>query len=449
MSKTIPSFNHYRDSQDTDCLNNQYYNDEKNFAKLPPELQRLHLEETIKEYGAELLEGDALVAAKNLGFYTPASSSDTDNSWLNTAANVISAIPKGLIVVLAASEALKAVGAFPTEYNPNHPSAEPAENPEPILHRSARNVNDMEFIQRHIDLDNQNCIATMRKIFTKVDVPYGIVYEIRAKCFKEPCQNQQFSSDQAEYLTEGYPIYWMAIHGAGPESIDIKYSADGPPNIDPTGEVIHFNCSEPAYPHVQRGNSLRDEGKYMEARAEYNEAFAKRSNYKLAQEGIAKLEELEKITTEVSSTSLIDEISTPTTNSTITEKGATPAEPNSTQYNGDSIPTASPHKQSAEGQGWGEYLKDKVGGIVGAGVGVIGTAALLCAAYKVKQYCNKFKGVFVIENEDTGNPDVYISLAPNNAANVWKLVEDNTDAGEQTDSIQVQTLGTDVYSETY
>ncbi|WP_425363021.1 hypothetical protein [Candidatus Tisiphia endosymbiont of Hybos culiciformis] len=200
MSKTIPSFNHYRDSQDTDCLNNQYYNDEKNFAKLPPELQRLHLEETIKEYGAELLEGDALVAAKNLGFYTPASSSDTDNSWLNTAANVISAIPKGLIVVLAASEALKAVGAFPTEYNPNHPSAEPAENPEPILHRSARAAGIP--VRELADLPNQNCVAVAVKSWEYtasrdwISANQRQNTEVYARCFNEVCKDQQVPSTE-------------------------------------------------------------------------------------------------------------------------------------------------------------------------------------------------------------------------------------------------------------
>ncbi|WP_425363020.1 hypothetical protein [Candidatus Tisiphia endosymbiont of Hybos culiciformis] len=225
-----------------------------------------------------------------------------------------------------------------------------------------------------------------------------------------------------------------AIHITADQQVDIKYQIGGSNSM----ETVSFTCPSDAYAHVQNARTLASNGNLTEAMKEIKLAFEIRPNYRLAleaQDDISKLL--------ASSTSLIDEISTPTTNSTITEKGATPAEPNSTQYNGDSIPTASPHKQSAEGQGWGEYLKDKVGGIVGAGVGVIGTAALLCAAYKVKQYCNKLKGVFVIENADTGNPDVYISLVPNNAANVLKLVEDNTDAGEQTDSIQVQMLGID------
>ncbi|UCM85676.1 MAG: hypothetical protein LF885_07000 [Rickettsia endosymbiont of Culicoides impunctatus] len=60
------------------------------------------------------------------------------SSLLDMVAKVISSIPKGLVLGLMASEALKSVGAFPTEYNPNHQSAEPIESSYVVHHRSAR-----------------------------------------------------------------------------------------------------------------------------------------------------------------------------------------------------------------------------------------------------------------------------------------------------------------------
>lgn len=77
-------------------------------------------------------------AAIELGVITASSPSSNTGSWLTTVADVLATIPKGVVLTLAASEVLKAVGALPTGYNPNHPSAEPANNSDAVHHRSAR-----------------------------------------------------------------------------------------------------------------------------------------------------------------------------------------------------------------------------------------------------------------------------------------------------------------------
>jgi hypothetical protein len=158
-------------------------------------------------------------AAIELGVITAPSPSSNTGSWLTTTADVLTTIPKGVVLALAASEVLKAVGAFPTGYNPNHLSAEPADNPDVVHHRSVRAMQN-EKITSYVTLENENCVGILLKTVPAIK-PYQ---ELRAKCFNERCNNQQFDGYQADYLLEKDQIYTASASTLNPQEAKIEYS---------------------------------------------------------------------------------------------------------------------------------------------------------------------------------------------------------------------------------
>ncbi|OZG31436.1 hypothetical protein [Rickettsia endosymbiont of Culicoides newsteadi] len=189
MSKTI-LIDYYRDSEDPECLNSQYYDDDKNFANLSTTLQFLHLAETMAEYGKEALEGKQLEAAKNFGFVTDHSNPDNsnpDNSWVTTVANAFSSIPKEHIffaTLLATSHAAHAYRhvTFNTPDNSNADNFD-TENSNVVHHRSARAI---ETNAKYATLKNGNCFLTKISHIYYHGYPWDTFL---TKCVGEPCDH--------------------------------------------------------------------------------------------------------------------------------------------------------------------------------------------------------------------------------------------------------------------
>ncbi|WP_341759409.1 hypothetical protein [Candidatus Tisiphia endosymbiont of Ptychoptera albimana] len=238
--------------------------------------------------------------------------SPQSGSWLDMVANAFSSIPKGLVLGLMASEALKSVGAFPTEYNPNHQSAESPENSDVVHHRIARGVQQDE-VRGDVNLENQNCVRVMTKTYTNAN--YDRVTELRAKCFNEPCNNQWFASYDTDYFLETKSqFYWVALYQNAPETADIKFSTMGTAKVDPYGKTITYSCKTPAYSLVQDAKDLVAKGNLSAALEKYQAALDLRDGYSLALEGKAKvLAELAKTTTAEPSSSTSNEASSTTT----------------------------------------------------------------------------------------------------------------------------------------
>ncbi|MCC8399412.1 MAG: hypothetical protein LN563_02390 [Rickettsia endosymbiont of Platyusa sonomae] len=425
MSKTI-LIDYYRDSKDTECLNSQYYDDDKNFANLPTTLQFLHVAETIAEYGKEALEGKQLEVAKKIGFVTDHSNPDNsnpDNSLFTTVANAFSSIPKEYIfflTLLATSHAAHAYRhvTFNTPDNSNADNFD-IESSDVVHHRSARALPG-ETIEQYTNLENQNCVAVLTKQYYHKTIQKSI-REIHAKCFNEPCNNQQFNAYDADYLTEVYNIYWLALHPTSPEAVDVKFSIIGTDKVDPYGKTITYSCKTEAYSLVQEGDRLFAEGKYSEAGEQYNNALKLRGDYSLAVDGNAKvLAELAKTTTAGPTSSTSNEAS-----STATSTEASTVAKNTTQAES-STPTA-PQDQttpSAEEQGW---LWNKVGApIVETAAGVFTIAAIAYVLHKLKQCYNKTKEVLDIKLADCNGHGLLESdqFIPSNDNGDAKVIQD-------------------------
>ncbi|WP_341749033.1 hypothetical protein [Candidatus Tisiphia endosymbiont of Sialis lutaria] len=367
MSKTVP-IDYYRDLEDPECLNSQYYDDDKNFANLSTTLQFLHLAETMAEYGKEALEGKQLEAAKNFGFVTDHSNPDNsnpNNSWFTTVANAFSSIPKEHIffaTLLATSHAAHAYRhvTFNTPDNSNADNFD-TENSNVVHHRSARAASTSE-IWREIDLKNQ-CFKfeiVREKFYDWGENPQSTTLYV--KCTDKPCSEKGNVVEGRTYVDSKKafqfepPALWLDDSSIGYDmkTVTTKYSfleSKDRPNTFPL-EFTH-TCHEPSSSTSEASSTTTSTTP-------------------------------EKIT-ETSLTSLITEASTTKENSStaMPKDNTTQAEP--------STPTA-PQDQttpSAEDQGW--LWNKVVAPIAETAAAVVTTAVIVYALHKLKQCYNKNK----------------------------------------------------------
>ncbi|BFD46445.1 MAG: hypothetical protein DMENIID0002_10910 [Rickettsia endosymbiont of Sergentomyia squamirostris] len=142
-------------------------------------------------------------------------------------------------------------------------------------------------------------------------------------------------------------------------------------------------------------------GKYQEALTECNKALEVDPDFTQALEQKAALEELLASTTIEPSPSSAEN-STPTANSstimeentptTITEENTPHLKPHNAPFNRGSVPTAAPHEQTTEGQGWS--LKDILTAAGSAAIVVITVGGIATYIYKkgtaiCQEYCSK------------------------------------------------------------
>ncbi|WP_341749032.1 hypothetical protein [Candidatus Tisiphia endosymbiont of Sialis lutaria] len=418
MSKTVP-IDYYRDLEDPECLNSQYYDDDKNFANLSTTLQFLHLAETMAEYGKEALEGKQLEAAKNFGFVTDHSNPDNsnpDNSWFTTVANAFSSIPKEHIffaTLLATSHAAHAYRhvTFNTPDNSNADNFD-TENSNVVHHRSARAAGDIP-ISSFVDLDNENCffVGLHRSSWNR-----GSKDTINTRCSGEPCihrENSQLTPWVAKHWWE-YNIGLAEPKAISGGKVQMDYTYNTPNygwgyDIKYGSEVL--SCNEPLtpfYSHYKESTNLYQSKQFTEAMTEIELALKEEPNNQLAINRNNLLRELVKTTTtepssstseasstttsttpekitETSLTSLITEASTTKENSStaMPKDNTTQAEP--------STPTA-PQDQttpSAEDQGW--LWNKVVAPIAETAAAVVTTAVIAYALHKLRQCYNKNK----------------------------------------------------------
>ncbi|MCC8416318.1 MAG: hypothetical protein LN575_03000 [Rickettsia endosymbiont of Gnoriste bilineata] len=332
------------------------------------------------------------------------------SSLLDMVAKVISSIPKGLVLGLMASEALKSVGAFPTEYNPNHQSAEPIESSDVVHHRSARAAgHDETSILSSHTLPNQHCVGTVAKYFRLEGEGYTQLY---IRCWAVPCDpplnstayNSVYIAEKKSSIHEDIPTIWTSKRHEHPDNQSeiIRYTFN---KTEPLTRSPAVTCNEPAYPLVEAGDRLLAEEDLPGALKEYQAALEKRGDYSLALNGKAKvLAELAKITT---------------TEAVTIAKNTTQAE--------SSTPTTPQDRTtpSAEEQGW---LWNKVGApIVETAAGVFTIAAIAYVLHKLKQCYNKTKEVLDIELADCNEPSLLKlvdQFIPSNDNGDAKVIQD-------------------------
>lgn len=258
-------------------------------------------------------------------------------------------------------------------------------------------------------MENGNCVGILLKTVPNIK-PYAYE-ELRAKCFSERCNNQQFDGYQADYLLEKDQIYTASASTLNPQEAKIEYSygtrqfqnqmvqeeCEGTLGIEnigglkpcsrmqsvesiekSTGSIVYPGPSD-AYQHVQNAQTLALNGNTTKAMEEIGMALNIHPNYKLAMELQAKiLESLASTTIEPSPSSA--ENSTPTANSTtIIEENTPNPEPHNAPFNRGSVPTAAPHEQTTEGQGWS--LKDISTAAVSAVIAVITVGGIATYIY--------------------------------------------------------------------
>lgn len=284
--------NPYRDNNGD--LTPKYFDDTKNFDQLNDTNKKFHLRGTIKKYGEDLLSENMKDAAIKLGVITAPSPSSNTGSWLTTTA-VLANIPKAVVLTLAASEVLKAVGALPTGYNHNHPSAEPTDNSDAVHHRGKRGVGDISERQS-ITLSNQNCFAVgVKKHPANGHIEWSELYK---KCYDEPCHKGQsfVSSDEGTPFSWGRVLKDLEVRSVNNgQMAEIKFSHLTPSWMHKESYPVYHTCNlplSPRYQHLNECNGLSSAGKYQEALTECNKALEVDPDFTQALEQKAALEEL-------------------------------------------------------------------------------------------------------------------------------------------------------------
>ncbi|MCC8484174.1 MAG: hypothetical protein LN561_06530 [Rickettsia endosymbiont of Labidopullus appendiculatus] len=304
----------------------------------------------IKKYAAldeqgnidkDMFNKTELSEATRLKLIEPEANPQSGNLF-DMAADVISSIPKGLVLGLMVSEALKSVGAFPTEYNPNHQSAEPSENSDVVHHRSARDAH-YKVINQNATLPNQHCfVLEMEQDLYNDWLMSSSTTTLYAYCQDKPCDQKgnivgnKRRIDSSDSASELAPGAWVGKKSIGPdnETVITEYSFDGPKENPMAGFVtIEHKCHEPAYSLVKEADLLLAKKEPLAALEKYQDALDLREDYSLALEGKAKvLAELTKTTTAEPTSSTSNEASstTTTTEAVTIVKNTTQAESSTT-----------------------------------------------------------------------------------------------------------------------
>ncbi|HJD63917.1 MAG TPA: hypothetical protein LFW13_02765 [Rickettsia endosymbiont of Sericostoma sp.] len=369
--------------------------------------------------------------------------SPQSGNLLDMAAKVISSIPKGLVLGLMASEALKSVGAFPTEYNPNHQSAESPENSNVVHHRSARDAY-YKVINQNATLPNQHCfVLEMEQNLYNDWLMSSSTTTLYAYCQDKPCDQKgnivgnKRRIDSSESASELAPGAWVGKKSIGHdnETVITEYSFDGPKENPIAGFVtIEHTCHEPAYQLVKEADLLLAKKEPLAALKKYQDALDLREDYSLALEGRAKvLAELTKTTTAepTSSTSNENSSTTTTTEASTTKENSSTAMPKDTNTQAkSSTPTAPQDQTTPSNEEW--TVKGIVGTAVSSGAAILTALAVAGVLYKkggnIYNACLKYLSKSDPELKDCNEHGVFESdqFIPSNDNGDAKVTQDSS-----------------------
>ncbi|MDR0330028.1 MAG: hypothetical protein LBH99_05195 [Rickettsia sp.] len=286
--------------------------------------------------------------------------------------------------------------------------AEPTDNSDAVHHRGKRGVGDISEVQS-ITLLNQNCFAVrVERHPANGHIAWGKLYK---KCYNEPCHKDQsfVSSDEGTSFSWGYVLKNLEVRSVNNgQMAEIEFSHLTSSWTHKQSYPVYHTCNlplSPRYQHLNECNRLSSAGKYQEALTECNKALEVDPDFTQALEQKAALEELLAALTTIEPSPSSAENSTPTANSTtimeentpttITEENTSHLEPHNAPFNRGSVPTAAPHEQTTEGQGWS--LKDILTAAGSAAIAVITVGGIATyiynkgtAIYQIcQEYCSK------------------------------------------------------------